>query len=103
MLLAALGFSVMGGAAKILKGSFGAGQLVFWRNTVGILVLFAGFIAKPPKKQRRKTKTTHLSWNNGNYSIVFITLLHPSSSIRNCNDVQSYFCHIHCHIFFSVI
>lgn len=29
MLLAALGFSLMGGAAKLLKGSFGAGQLVF--------------------------------------------------------------------------
>jgi hypothetical protein len=27
MLLAALGFSIMGGAAKSLKGSFGAGQL----------------------------------------------------------------------------
>ena len=32
MLLAALGFSVMGGAAKLLKGSFNAGQLVFYRN-----------------------------------------------------------------------
>lgn len=48
MLLAALGFSVMGGAAKLLKGSFGAGQLVFWRNAVGITVLIAGFIIKPP-------------------------------------------------------
>jgi drug/metabolite transporter (DMT)-like permease len=48
MLLAALGFSVMGGAAKLLKGSYGAGQLVFWRNAVGILVLTAGFIINPP-------------------------------------------------------
>jgi drug/metabolite transporter (DMT)-like permease len=48
MLLAALGFSLMGGAAKILKGSFGAGQLVFWRNTIGLIVLIAGFIIKPP-------------------------------------------------------
>ena len=64
MLLAGLGFSVMGGAAKILKGSFGAGQLVFWRNTVGILVLIAGFIAKPPKNKGGKLKLpvsyTHL-------------------------------------------
>ncbi len=56
MLLAALGFSVMGGAAKILKGSFGAGQLVFWRNTVGLLVLIAGFILKPPKNRGGKLK-----------------------------------------------
>jgi len=48
MLLAALGFSLMGGAAKLLKGSFGAGQLVFWRNLVGLVVLIAGFIYKPP-------------------------------------------------------
>lgn len=48
MLLAALGFSLMGGAAKLLKGSFGAGQLVFWRNAVGLIVLLAGFIIKPP-------------------------------------------------------
>ncbi len=48
MLLAALGFSLMGGAAKLLKGSFGAGQLVFWRNAVGLVVLLAGFVARPP-------------------------------------------------------
>ncbi|MGB3008323.1 MAG: DMT family transporter [Chitinophagaceae bacterium] len=48
MLLAALGFSLMGGAAKLLKGSFGAGQLVLWRNGIGLLVLIAGFIMKPP-------------------------------------------------------
>jgi drug/metabolite transporter (DMT)-like permease len=48
MLLAALGFSVMGGAAKSLKGSFGAGQLVFWRNAIGLLVLVPGLLIKPP-------------------------------------------------------
>jgi drug/metabolite transporter (DMT)-like permease len=47
MLFAALGFSVMGGAAKLLKGSFNAGQLVFWRNAIGLIVLIAGFIWKP--------------------------------------------------------
>ncbi len=48
MLLAALGFSLMGGAAKLLKENFNAGQLVFWRNAVGLTVLIAGFIVKPP-------------------------------------------------------
>ena len=48
MLLAALGFSLMGAAAKLLKGSFGAGQLVFWRNFIGLIVLLAGFMVRPP-------------------------------------------------------
>jgi drug/metabolite transporter (DMT)-like permease len=48
MLLAALGFSLMGGAAKLLKGSFNAGQLVFYRNLVGLFVLLISFTAKSP-------------------------------------------------------
>src|SRR5262245_22048717 len=48
MLLAALGFSVMGGAAKSLKGSYSAGQLVFFRNLVGLLVLVPGLFIKKP-------------------------------------------------------
>src|SRR5215470_161515 len=48
MVLAALGFSLMGGAAKLLKGNFNAGQLVFFRNLVGAIGLTATLIAKPP-------------------------------------------------------
>jgi drug/metabolite transporter (DMT)-like permease len=48
MLLAALGFSIMGGAAKSLKGNFNAGQLVFYRNLVGLLVLVPGLLIKRP-------------------------------------------------------
>lgn len=48
MLLAALGFSIMGGAAKSLKGSLSAGQLVFYRNLVGLIVLVPGLFIKPP-------------------------------------------------------
>ncbi|HEY2722119.1 MAG TPA: DMT family transporter [Chitinophagaceae bacterium] len=47
MLLAALGFSLMGGSAKLLKESFNAGQLVFFRNMVGAIGLTAAFIVKP--------------------------------------------------------
>jgi len=56
MLLAALGFSVMGGSAKLLKGSFNAGQLVFYRNLVGLIFLVAGFIRKPPHSAGGKLK-----------------------------------------------
>src|ERR1043165_638186 len=48
MLLAALGFSVMGGAAKTLKGNFNAGQLVFYRNVIGLIFLLPGLFVRPP-------------------------------------------------------
>src|SRR2546423_15229033 len=48
MLLAALGFSTMGGAAKMLRSDFNAGQLVLFRNLVGMIVLIVGFIIRPP-------------------------------------------------------
>lgn len=54
MLLAALGFSLMGGAAKLLKGSFNAGQLVFYRNAVGLVVLIFSFLQRPPENKGRK-------------------------------------------------
>ena len=54
MLLAALGFATMGGFAKLLKGSFNAGQLVFYRNAVGLLVLIIGFAIKPPVNKGAK-------------------------------------------------
>jgi len=54
MLLAALGFSIMGGAAKSLKESFNAGQLVFFRNAVGLAVLLVGFAVRSPVKKQGK-------------------------------------------------
>lgn len=54
MLLAALGFSIMGGAAKALKESFGAGQLVFYRNSVGLIFLIPGLIINPPVQKGGK-------------------------------------------------
>jgi drug/metabolite transporter (DMT)-like permease len=55
MLLASVGFSVMGGAAKLLKDHFNAGQLVFYRNLVGLLVLLPGFYIKSPVSKGGKT------------------------------------------------
>jgi drug/metabolite transporter (DMT)-like permease len=48
MLLASLGFATMGGAAKSLTGEFNAGQLVFFRNMVGLIVLIVSFSLRPP-------------------------------------------------------
>jgi drug/metabolite transporter (DMT)-like permease len=48
MLLAALGFSTMGGFAKLLKHDFNAGQLVFYRNLVGLIFLLIGLVNRAP-------------------------------------------------------
>jgi drug/metabolite transporter (DMT)-like permease len=50
MLLAALGFSVMGGFAKVLKTSFNAPQLVFYRNLTGLIVLSYSFFHFPVRQ-----------------------------------------------------
>lgn len=54
MLLAALCFATMGGAAKALKESFTAGQLVFYRNLVGLMILLPGLFIKPPVQEGGK-------------------------------------------------
>jgi drug/metabolite transporter (DMT)-like permease len=54
MLMAALGFSAMGGAAKMLKDGFNAGQLVFFRNAVGLIFLLPGFLHRPWKNKGGK-------------------------------------------------
>lgn len=46
--MAACCFSVMGGAAKLLQTNFNTGQLVFWRNMVGLMLLMISLLAKPP-------------------------------------------------------
>jgi drug/metabolite transporter (DMT)-like permease len=47
MLIAAAGFSIMGGFAKNLKGSFHTQELVFYRNITGLVVLFFSFCRYP--------------------------------------------------------
>jgi drug/metabolite transporter (DMT)-like permease len=56
MVLASLGFALMGGAAKYLKGNFNAGQLVFFRNAVGLAFLSIGFFIKAPVNKGGKLK-----------------------------------------------
>lgn len=55
MILAALGFSIMGASAKMLKGQLNAGQLTFYRNAVGLIFLGISFLIKPPTIIGNKT------------------------------------------------
>ena len=74
MLLAALGFSIMGGAAKALKESFNAGQLVFYRNAVGLIFLLPGLFIKPPVHQGGKF--TRLVFRGFMGTLALYTLLY---------------------------
>ncbi|MBC7873958.1 MAG: DMT family transporter [Ferruginibacter sp.] len=94
MLLAALGFSLMGGAAKLLKGSFGAGQLVFWRNAVGLIVLVGGFIIKPPVNKGGKFRLLLFRGMMGTtalYTLLFCILHLPLGTAMTYNLTSALF------------
>lgn len=103
MLLAGLGFSVMGGAAKLLKGSFGAGQLVFWRNAIGLLVLLAGFLIRPPVNRGGKLKLLVFRGIMGTialYSLLYCILHLPLGTAITYNLTSAIFIAIFSFLFF---
>ena len=94
MLLAALGFSIMGGAAKSLKGSFGAGQLVFWRNAIGLLVLFLGFVVRPAVNKGGKMSLLLFRGMMGTtalYTLLFCILHIPLATAMTYNLTSALF------------
>jgi drug/metabolite transporter (DMT)-like permease len=103
MLLAALGFSVMGGSAKLLKGSFNAGQLVFYRNAVGLIFLMAGFLISPPAN---KGKRFHLLLFRGLmgttalYTLLYCILHIPLGTAMTYNLTSALFIAIFSFILF---
>jgi drug/metabolite transporter (DMT)-like permease len=74
MLFAALGFSIMGGAAKSLKGNFTAGQLVFFRNVIGLVFLLPGLLIRPPVQEGGKL--LRLAFRGFMGAIALYTLLY---------------------------
>ena len=94
MLLAALGFAIMGGAAKSLKGSFGAGQLVFWRNATGLVVLLAGFMIRPPANKGGKAALLLFRGMMGTtalYTLMFCILHIPLATAMTYNLTSALF------------
>jgi drug/metabolite transporter (DMT)-like permease len=94
MLLAALGFSVMGAAAKLLKGSFNAGQLVFYRNAIGLIFLSFSLIRKMPRQIGGK-----LNWlvfrglmgTTALYTLLYCILHMPVGTAMTYNLTSSLF------------
>ncbi len=94
MLIAALGFSVMGGAAKALKESFSAGQLVFYRNAVGLLFLLPGLYLKPPVQQGGKLLRLIFRGFMGTlalYSLLYCILHIPLGTAMSYNLTSALF------------
>lgn len=104
MLLAALGFSVMGGAAKSLKGIFGAGQLVFWRNAIGLLVLVPGLLIKPPVQKGGKLPRLVFRGLMGTialYTLLYCILHIPLGTAMSYNLTSALFIAIFSFFFFG--
>lgn len=104
MLLAALGFSLMGGAAKILKGGFGAGQLVFWRNAIGLVVLIAGLIIKPPANRGGKLSLLLFRGMMGTaalYTLLYCILHIPLGTAMTYNLTSALFIAVFSFLFFK--
>jgi drug/metabolite transporter (DMT)-like permease len=94
MLLAALGFSLMGGAAKLLKGDFNAGQLVFFRNLVGAIGLTTALIAKPPVNRGGKFHWLIFRGIMGTialYTLLYCVLHLPLSTAMTYNLTSAIF------------
>ncbi len=94
MVLAALGFSIMGGAAKSLKGGFNAGQLVFWRNAIGLIVLIAGFLVRPPVNKGGKFRLLIFRGMMGTtalYTLLYCILHIPLGTAMTYNLTSSLF------------
>lgn len=94
MLLAALGFSLMGGSAKLLKGSFNAGQLVFFRNGVGLLVLIFSFLQSPPQNKGGKFYLLFFRGMMGTialYTLLYCILHMPLGTAMSYNLTSAIF------------
>jgi drug/metabolite transporter (DMT)-like permease len=94
MLLAAMGFSLMGGAAKALKDSFNAGQLVFYRNAVGFLFLAGSFAHRRPVHKGGKVSWLVFRGLMGTialYTLLFCILHMPLGTAMTYNLTSAIF------------
>lgn len=94
MLLAALGFSVMGGFAKQLRHSFTAPQLVFYRNLVGLMVLSVSLIQNPVKQTGGRLGLLMFRGLMGTlalYSLLFLILHIPLGTAMTYNSTNTFY------------
>lgn len=103
MLLAALGFSLMGASAKLLKGSFNAGQLVFYRNAIGLLFLSVSLVRYPPQQSGGKTGWLifrGLMGTTALYTLLYCILHMPLGTAMTYNLTSAIFIALFSFLFF---
>lgn len=104
MLMAALCFSMMGGAAKALKEVFTAGQLVLYRNAIGMAFLIPGLLIKPPVQQGGKFLRLAFRGLMGAlalYTLLYCILHLPLGTAMSYNLTSALFIAIFSFIFFG--
>lgn len=70
MLVAALGFAIMGALVKLGAEKFSSAELVFYRSAFGLIVIYAIILSK-----RLPLKTPHLSKHIGRSLVGFFSLV----------------------------
>lgn len=103
MLLAALGFSLMGASAKLLKGSFNAGQLVFYRNAIGLIFLSVSLLRFPPRQTGGKTGWLifrGLMGTTALYTLLYCILHMPLGTAMTYNLTSAIFIALFSFLFF---
>jgi drug/metabolite transporter (DMT)-like permease len=103
MLLAALGFSTMGAAAKMLKDHFNAGQLVFYRNLVGLIFLAISLWRYPPRQEGGRTGWLvfrGLMGTTALYTLLFCILHMPLGTAMTYNLTSTIFIALFSFLFF---
>ena len=103
MMLAAMGFSIMGGSAKVLKDSFNAGQLVFYRNAVGIAFLMISFARRAPVSKGGKLSWLAFRGIMGTialYTLLFCILHMPLGTAMTYNLTSAMFIALFSFLFF---
>src|SRR5678810_965601 len=104
MLMAALCFSMMGGAAKALKEVFSAGQLVLYRNAIGMAFLIPGLLIKPPVQKGGKFLRLAFRGLMGAlalYTLLYCILHLPLGTAMSYNLTSALFIAIFSFLFFG--
>ena len=104
MLLASLGFAIMGGAAKTLTGVLNAGQLVFFRNLFGFLFLMIGFAKRAPVNKGGKFHLLLFRGVIGTialYGLLYCVLNMPLGTAMSYNLTSAIFIALFSFLFFK--